>query len=87
MALYGHESITSVWSKCLRDLNIHHKYESRNHYTNSTDKPDIVFDVDSGSSLELDIAPAHPSSSDTFPKSAEMDGQKTRGETEEQVQS
>ena len=72
--VWSHESLASVWSDCLRELHIHHRREPRHRYANSNDRPDIVaFDSDSGCNVDLDIALAHPWSSDIFPRSSETD--------------
>ena len=65
----------SVWSDCLSHLKIHHRKESKDRYSTSDSRPDIsVFDTGAGSNVELDIAMAHPRSSDIFPTSATTDG-------------
>ena len=49
--------------------------EPRHRYSNSNDRPDIVaFDPNKGCNVDLDIALAHPWSSDIFPRSSETDG-------------
>ena len=54
---------------------MHHRKEPRHRYSNSNDRPDIVaFDPDKGCNVDLDIALAHPWSSDIFPRSSESDG-------------
>ena len=74
--VWTHNSIVSVWSDCLK---IHHKKEPRNRFTNTDDRPDITcFNCGSGSSVELDVAMAHPWSSDIFPTSAITDGAAAR---------
>ena len=73
-----HNSIVSVWSDCLSELKLHHKKEPRDRYSTSDSRPDIiVFDTGAGSNVELvelDVALAHPWSSDIFPTSATTDG-------------
>ena len=55
------------------DLKIQHKKEPKDRYATSDSCPDIVvFDTGIGSNVELDIALAHPWSSDIFPTSATM---------------
>ena len=77
--VWTHNSIVSVWSDCLKSLKIHHKKEPRNRFTNTDDRPDITcFNCGSGSSVELDVAMAHPWSSDIFPTSAITDGAAAR---------
>ena len=59
--VWSHNRILSVWSECLNDLQIHHKKEPRNRYTETDDRPDIVvFDTDNGKNIDLDISLAHP---------------------------
>ena len=73
--VWSHEAIASTWSNCLREINVHHRREPRHRYSNSNDRPDIVaFDPDKGYNVDLDIALAHPWSSDIFPRSSESDG-------------
>ena len=65
--VWTHNSITSVWSECLASLQIHHRKEPTGRYSTSESRPDIsVFDTGAGSNVELDIALAHPWSSDIF---------------------
>ena len=48
--------------------------EPKDRYATSDSRPDIVvFDTGIGSNVELDIALAHPWSSDIFPMSATME--------------
>ena len=73
--VWSHKSISSVWSDCYRGLHIHHRRESRSHYTTADNRPDIVFfDSDIGNNVDLDIFLAHPWSSDIFPSSAGVGG-------------
>ena len=73
--VWSHEAIASTWSDCLRELNVYQRREPRHRYLNSNDRPDIVaFDLDKGCNIDLDIALAHPWSSDIFPRSSESDG-------------
>ena len=54
---------------------MHHRREPRHCYSNSNDKPDIVaFDPNKSRNVDLDIALAHPWSSDIFSRSSESDG-------------
>ena len=54
-------------SVCLSVLQIHHKKEPRNRYTETDDQPDIVvFDTDNGKNIDLDISLAHPWSKDVI---------------------
>ena len=72
--IWTHDAITTVWPDCLRDLHIYHRREPRHRYSNSDNRPDItVYDPETGINIDLDIAMAHPWSSDIFPKSAEED--------------
>ena len=73
--VWSHESLASVWSDCLKNLNIPHRREPRHRYMTSENRPDIVvFDSQWGANIELDVALAHPWSSDIFPKSSDVDG-------------
>ena len=55
--------------------NIHYCRELCHRYTNTEDRPDIVvFDTQSGSTIDLDISLTHPWSSETFPNSAYTNG-------------
>ena len=55
--MWTHESIANAWSECLRQLNVTHHREPRDHYYNSNDRPDILaFDSVSGCDVELDIS-------------------------------
>ncbi|XP_062522026.1 uncharacterized protein LOC134196821 [Corticium candelabrum] len=65
--VWSHDSIVSEWSDCLRHLQIHHKREPRDRYTDNNNRPDIaVFDAGSGTNVELDVALAHPWAKDTL---------------------
>ena len=73
--VWSHESVASVWSDCLKNLNIPHRREPQHRYMTSENRPDIVvFDSQRGANIELDVALAHPWSSDIFPKSSDVDG-------------
>ena len=75
MASLVHNTIAATWGDCLRDVHAHFKQEARHLHSSSDCRPDlVVLDSASGVTIELDIALAHPWSSDTFPKSAEIDG-------------
>ncbi|XP_062507564.1 uncharacterized protein LOC134183980 [Corticium candelabrum] len=68
-------TIAATWRDCLRDVHAHFKREPRHLHPSSDCRLDLVmFDSASGANAELEIALAHPWSSDTFPKSAEIDG-------------
>ena len=55
-----HETLSSVWSNCLQQLNMTYQQESRKRYINTDDTPDIIaFDAQSGCDIELDISVAH----------------------------
>ena len=67
--------MVSSWSDCLRSIDIHHKKEPQQRYKDSDDKPDIaVFESGLACNCDLDIAMAHPSSSDVFPQSGMKEG-------------
>ena len=71
--MWSNDSIMSVWSKYLNNLKIQHKKKPKARYATSDSRPDIaVFDTGCCSNVELDIALAHPWSSDIFPTSVTM---------------
>ena len=73
--IWQHDSVVSGWSECLREVGLHHRKEPKDRYTNNDCRPDIVvFDTDEGSNVDLDVAFAHPWSSEVLSKSAEEDG-------------
>ena len=72
--IWQHDSVVSGWSECLREVGLHHRKEPRDRYTNNDCRPDIVvFDTDEGSNIDLDVAFAHPWSSEVLSKSTEED--------------
>ena len=73
--VWTHDSMMSVWSECLSSVYLLHKCEPRNRSTHSNNRPDIlVYDSDTGSNLELDVALAHPWASDILPRAATTGG-------------
>ena len=73
--VWTHDSVVSTWSDCLRSIDIHHKKEPRQRYRDSDDRPDIaVFESGLACNCDLDIAMAHPWSSDVFPQSGMKEG-------------
>ena len=65
--VWTHNTLVSGWSECLSDLLICHQIEPRHRYIHTEDRPDITFyDVDSGTTKEIDVAMAHPWSKDTI---------------------
>ena len=69
--VWTHEELANTWSDCLQQLNIFHRREPRDHYSNSDDRPDIVaFDSFSGCDIELDISVAHPCMEQRYPFSS-----------------
>ena len=63
--VWTHDSMVSVWAECLGSLNLHHKCEPRDRYTNSNNRADIlILDSETGSNVELDVALAHPWATD-----------------------
>ena len=73
--VWSHDSIMSVWSECPNDIKNQHKKEPKDKYATSDSRPDIAaFDTGIDSNVELDIALAHPWSSNIFPTSATMKG-------------
>ena len=66
-----HDSMMSVWSECLSLVHLPHKCEPRDRYTHSNNRPDIlVYDSETGSNAELDVALAYPWASDILPRAA-----------------
>ena len=65
----------SVWSECLSLVHLPHKCEPRDRYTHSNNRPDIlVYDSETGSNAELDVALAFPWASDILPRAATTGG-------------
>ena len=55
--VWQHNSIVSGWCSCLNKLQLHHRKEPREHYTESENRPDsLMYDE---SSTELDVSMAH----------------------------
>ena len=72
-----HDSMMSVCSECLSSVHLPHKCELRDRYKHSNNWPEIlVYDLKTGSNVELDVALAHPWASDILPCAAT-----TRGST------
>ena len=68
--IWTHETLLSVWSNCLQQLNMTHQRGPRNRYINTDDRPDIIaFDAQSGCDVELDISVTHPCAKHYFPGS------------------
>ena len=73
--VWTHDSMMSVWSECLSSVHLPHKCEPRYRYTHSNNQPDIlVYDSETGSNIELDVALAHPWASDILPCAATTGG-------------
>ena len=73
--MWTHDSMMSVWSECLSSVELLHKCEPRDRYTHSNNRPDIlVYDSETGSNVELDVALAHPWASDILPRAATTGG-------------
>ena len=69
---HTHNAITA---DCLRNLHLNHKQETQFRYSDSNNLPDItVFDQQSGTTLDLDIAVVHPWCSDVLGKAEKEDG-------------
>ena len=71
--VWQHDEIVNAWSSCLHELKIHHDKEPRHRYSGNDNRPDIVM-YDSGSSYDLDVALAHPFSSDALRKASQEGG-------------
>ena len=73
----------SVWSECLGSLSIHHQREPRYQYSETDNRPDIVlFESETGVSIELDASPAHPWSKDNLNKAACEEGYAAKNQEE-----
>ena len=73
--MWTHDSMMSVWSECLSSVHLPHKCEPRDCYTHSNNRPDVlVYDSETGSNVELDVALAHPWASDILPRAATTGG-------------
>ena len=73
--VWTHDSMMSEWSKCLSSVHLPHKCEPRDRYTHSNNRPDIlVYDSETESNVELDMALAHPWASDILPRAATTGG-------------
>ena len=73
--VWSNNTTAATWGDCLQDVHAHLKREPRHIHSSSDCRPDLVmFESASGANVKLDIALAHPWSSDTFPKSVEIDG-------------
>ena len=73
--VWTHDSMMSVWSECLSSVHLPHKCEPRDRYTHSNNWPDIlIYDSETGSNVELDVALAHPWASDILPHAATTGG-------------
>ena len=73
--VWTHDSMMSVWSECLSSVHVPHKCEPRDCYTHSNNRPEIlVYDSETGSNVELDVALAHPWASDILPRAVTTGG-------------
>ena len=64
--VWTHEALANTWSDCLQQLNISHRREPRDHYSNSD--------------IELDISVAHPWNKDILSKAADEGIAAAKGE-------
>ena len=70
----------------MSDLHIPHEKEPRNLYTNSEDRPDIIFfDSETGQNLDVDVSLAHPWSQDTLKRASREDGFAARTREEKKM--
>ena len=84
--VWAHNSILHGWSECMSDLHIPHEKEPRNLYTNSEDRPDIIFfDSETGQNLDVDVSLAHPWSQDTLKRASREDGFAARTREEKKM--
>ena len=59
--IWSHETLSSIWSNCLQQLNMTHQREPINRYINTDDRPNIIaFDAQSACNVQLDISVAQP---------------------------
>ena len=73
--VWTHDSMMSVWSECLSSVHLLHKCDPRDRSTHSNNRPDIlVYDSETESNVELDVALAHPWASDILPRAATTGG-------------
>ena len=73
--VWTHDSIVSVWAKCLGSLHLHHKCELRDRYTNSNSQSNIlILNSETGSNVELDVALAHLWAKDMLLRAATTSG-------------
>ena len=56
--VWQQDSIVSGWCSCLNELQLHHRKEPREQYTESENRPDILMYDES--STELDVSMAYP---------------------------
>ena len=56
--VWQHDSVVSGWCSCLNELQLHHRKEPRDQYTESENRPDIL--MYNETSTELDVSMAHP---------------------------
>ena len=84
--VWAHNSILHGWSECMSDLHIPHEKEPRNLYTNSEDRPDVIFfDSETGQNLDMDVSLAHPWSQDTLKRASREDGFAARTREEKKM--
>lgn len=70
-------SITSMWSDCLKHLQMTHHKEPKGRYNSGDDIRDIVvFEAGSGCEIELDVSMAHPWHGEIISKAAKKTEQK-----------
>ena len=60
--VWQHDSVVSGWCSCLNELQLHHRKEPRDQYTESENRPDVL--MYNETSTELDVSMAHPWSKD-----------------------
>ena len=71
--VWQHNTIVSIWAKCLDELNIPHQVEPRNRYTDCENRPDITtYDPTGHLTKDLDTSLAHPHSCDTIQSAAKI---------------
>ena len=70
--VWQHDSVVSGWCSCLNELQLHHRKEPRDQYTESENRPDIL--MYNETSTELDVSMAHPWSKDILNRASKEAG-------------
>ena len=70
--VWQHDSVVSGWCSCLNELQLHHRKEPRDQYTESENRPNIL--MYNETSTELDVSMAHPWSKDILNRASKEAG-------------